>query len=159
MCFPTTAPAAASLPVGRQPAVVSSHMPPPPTQTAFLSLLSLRCLCLHTQSKSLERPGKPPSCRPHTAYMDQRLRTLGFLCYRRVPDYTPAKRTHTPTPLHLKKLPQSLPTPLPLTKALPSCCDLNMRAPLKKRGHLAHALEAKKKELNCSCHGNVLKQD
>ena len=155
VCSLTTAPAAASVPVGRQPAVFSSHMPPPPTHTASLSL----SLSLFTPRKK-ERPGKPPACRPHTAYVDQRRRALGFLCHRRVPDYTPAKQMHPPTPItSLKTLPQSLPTPLPLTKALPSCCDLNMRAPPKKRGHLAHALEAKKKELNCSCHGNVPKQD
>lgn len=69
---------------------------------------SLRCLCLHTQSKRPETPGEPPARRLHTVYVDQRLRALGFLCYWRVPDYTQAKQMHTPHPITCLKTPPSL---------------------------------------------------
>lgn len=123
---------------GQTTCCLSIHMPPPPIHGAPLSL-SLHWLCLHTQSKSPE----PAACRPHTAL---RLRAMGFLCYRRVPDYTSAKLMHTPTPI------TSLTTPPVSAHAFSSVQNTSQllwfeyEGPAEKRGHLAHALEAKKKK-------------
>lgn len=61
----------------------------------------------------------------------------------------------SPTPLCIFK--KALPTPFPLSKALPSCCHLNIRAPPKEKG-IWHA-PLKQKQLNRSLCGSVLKWD
>ena len=140
---------------GQTTCCLSSHMPPPPppppTHNASLSI------------GGVFTPGvKALDPRPAGLTLCKDREPLGFLCYRRVPDYSQAKVMHTPLTAitSLTTPPVSAHSFSSSSKALPSCCHLNMRAQQKKRGHLAHALEAKKKkELNCSCHGNVLKQD
>lgn len=47
----------------------------------------------------------------------------------------------SPTPLWIFKT--ALPTPFPLTKALPSCRHLNIRAPFERKRHLARAFQIK----------------
>lgn len=116
----------------------------------------------HPEQKA-GKPGKPPAHRLHTAYVDQRQRALGFRCYWRVPDYKQAKQMPPIPPLThyiFKNSPSLCPLLCLLPKHFPAAVIWIRGPPLKKRRHLAHALEAKKeKKLNCSLHENVLKQD
>lgn len=108
-------------------------------QPAVLSVLSL-CR-LHTHSKRRGNPGKPPACR---LLMWNNWEHWGFSTID-VCQIIHRPKWCTPPPHYIfKNVPQFLPTPSPLTTALPSCFHFNTRAPSKKGRHLAHAFEDKK---------------
>lgn len=124
---PVTGPAAAS---GR-PAVISSHMPTPlvPTHSPPISALTLGRL--YAQKTRSRKPGLQTR---HCLHNSMTARS-GFLRYWCLLDYKGKKKKKIgrdappPPAASLKKL-----CPLPrLTKALPSCCHFNMRAPLQKK--------------------------
>lgn len=103
---------------------------------------SVLTLCrLHTHSKRRGNPGKPPACR---LLMWNNWEHWGFSTID-VCQIIHRPKWCTPPPHYIfKKVPQFLPTPSPLTTALPSCFHFNTRAPSKKGRHLAHAFEDKK---------------
>lgn len=102
---------------GHPPQLLPTHSTPPQV-----------CLTLHPEDEAW----KP---RPGAAFKNQRLRASWFrllTCARlsRPKKKKKWERCSPPTPIFKK----ALPTPFALTKALPSCCHLNIRAPPKEKG-------------------------
>lgn len=113
--------------------LLQPHATPPTTMAVSHSLH-----CLFPQTPSLQALHCICGSKTESLWV-----SLLLTCARL---YTGQTNAHPHPITSLKTPPSRLPTPLLLIKALPSCCDLNMRAPSKKRRHLAHALEAKKEK-------------
>lgn len=161
VCSPATAPAAALLPVSRQPAVFSSHMSPPPTHSASQPF-PLLPLPSHPEQKAwnTRRTSSPQA--PHCV-CGSKTESLGvsllLTCARL---YAGQTNAHPPPHYMFKNSPQSLPTPCLLPKHFPAAA-IWIWGPLRRKEGIWHTpwrlRKSKKKELNCSLHGNVLKQD
>lgn len=125
-CSPVTGPAAASRPTCCH---LQPHADPPGSYPQPPHLL-LPSADFTPRKQGLESQ----ACRLGTAFIIQWPHASGFLRYWRLPDYEGEKKkigrdAPLPPAASLKKL-----CPLPrLTKALPSCCHFNMRAPLQKK--------------------------
>lgn len=127
-CFPATGPVVASWPVSVQPAVNSSHMPSPPlpTHSAPPQVCPHPRLTLHPENEAWKPGPGAAFCESKTA----RLRvSLIDMC-----QIIQAKKGKDAPPPPSRSLKKALPTPFPLSKALPSCCHLNIRAPPKEKG-------------------------
>lgn len=141
------APASTSPPVGRQPAVswATCH-PPPPSMPS---------------REKAPRGQASPQPAGLTRLMWIKVRALGFLCCRRVPDYTPAWQTHTPPhPITSLKTPRvSAHTFFASYQSTSQLLWFEYEGPSEEKRASGTRLRGWGNVLNCSCHGNVLKQD